>query len=141
MPIPIHREDDENLMELGYELCCFCRVQTTWWTSIEDRKPGDQVAICQNCAARGDPEDVPTKKLWCRREHIATRPTMRQISMGTDREYPPAPVKELSDDGSKSDERIGNPLLKRGVSKKSRGDHPKATGKRSRQGSHGRVSR
>lgn len=87
MPIPIHREPGG---EPPYEACCFCRAVTPWWTAL----PKKIVACCPKCAARGEPADVPTKKAWCRREHIAHRPTIGEIHSGLDREYPPAPVVE-----------------------------------------------
>ena len=87
MPIPIHKEPDE---EPPCERCCFCREVTSYWTSLSDRKPGEQVAVCLHCASRGDPIDVPGKFLWSRRERIAHHPTIGEIASGRDREYPPA---------------------------------------------------
>jgi len=49
------------------ERCCFCRKGTRYWY-----KPRD-VACCQKCAKKAEPEDVPDKKTWCRREKIAFR--------------------------------------------------------------------
>lgn len=89
MPIPIHREDPEDP---PVERCCFCRNVTPFWTSLSDRKGGQQVACCEHCAGRGDPVDVPTKDQWCRRERIAHRPTIGEISQGRDRNYPPPPI-------------------------------------------------
>jgi len=55
MPIPIHREpDDELTQNTGQEKCCFCRTPSPFWTSLSDRKPGEQVACCTLCAARGE---------------------------------------------------------------------------------------
>jgi predicted amidophosphoribosyltransferase len=89
MPVPIHRGDPDP----PHERCCFCRTPTDWWTSL-DRKIGEQVACCQHCAARAEPEEVPSKKDWCRRERIAHHPTIGEINRGDDREYPPAPIKK-----------------------------------------------
>lgn len=49
------------------ERCCFCREHTKHWY-----KPND-VACCVHCAKQAEPEDVPTKKQWFRREVIAIR--------------------------------------------------------------------
>jgi hypothetical protein len=68
MPIPIEPDSDE----LPFEACCFCRRSTLYWTELANRKPGGQVACCADCAGRADPEDVPTKDIWWRREVIAT---------------------------------------------------------------------
>lgn len=54
------------------ERCCFCRTKTGFWTTLKDRKPGDQVACCEVCARRAKAEDVPSKRDWCRRERIAS---------------------------------------------------------------------
>lgn len=91
MAIPIHQEPDEGPPG---ERCCFCRQPTKFWTSLTDRKLGQQVACCKHCAGRGDPKDVPTKDQWCRRERIAHHPTIGEISQGLDREYPPPPITE-----------------------------------------------
>lgn len=92
MPIPIHEEKDPELKKYEQEHCCICRDRTTWWTSLPNRKLGQQVAICPHCASRGDPKDVPTKKVWWRREEIALHPTIGDIARGHDKVYPPAPV-------------------------------------------------
>lgn len=68
MTIPIHQEPD---IGSPHEKCCFCRTPTPYWTSLDTRKPGEQVACCQPCSKRGDEIDVPSKKVWCRRERIA----------------------------------------------------------------------
>jgi hypothetical protein len=88
MPIPIHPEPEEDICEK----CCFCRSKTAFWTSLPDRPPGQQVACCPHCASRGEPEDVPPKPVWCRRERIAHVPTYGENSLGLDRFYPPAPI-------------------------------------------------
>jgi len=49
------------------ERCCFCRKETRYWY-----KPKD-VACCQECAVKAEPVDVPSKKIWCRREDIVRR--------------------------------------------------------------------
>ena len=53
------------------ERCCFCRKRTGFWTLLSDRTPGEQVACCASCARVAKEEDVPTKKVWIRRERIA----------------------------------------------------------------------
>ena len=47
------------------EHCCFCRKPTRFWYLPKD------VACCQQCAKKAEPKDVPSKKVWCRREQIA----------------------------------------------------------------------
>jgi len=47
------------------EKCCFCRNRTSFWFKEKG------VACCERCARFAKPEDVPSKKEWCRRERIA----------------------------------------------------------------------
>ena len=47
------------------EHCCFCRKPTRFWYLPKD------VACCQKCAKKAEAKDVPSKKVWCRREQIA----------------------------------------------------------------------
>jgi hypothetical protein len=54
----IREPDDMGLMER----CCFCRRQTKHWTTLSDRRDGDQVACCCDCARRAERNDVPTKR-------------------------------------------------------------------------------
>lgn len=68
--IKIERED-ESLFPHGSEKCCICRKVTPFWTKLEGRTPGQQVAICEKCAEHSEPEDIPTKTVWVRRERIA----------------------------------------------------------------------
>ena len=49
------------------EVCVFCRTPTRYWYTPSD------VACCQNCAKEANPEDVPTKEQWCRRERIVEK--------------------------------------------------------------------
>lgn len=49
----------------GREHCCFCRRPTQYWFEPKD------VAVCRACAPHAEETDVPTKKVWCRREDIA----------------------------------------------------------------------
>lgn len=81
MPIPVERE-----LEVGlpFERCCFCRGRTPFWTKLDTRKPGEQVACCEGCANHASHEDVPAKAVWCRRERIAeaNRPVMPRIEVG-----------------------------------------------------------
>lgn len=49
------------------EHCCFCREPTRYWYTPKD------VACCQKCAAHAQPADVPSKKVWFRREQIAMK--------------------------------------------------------------------
>ncbi len=90
MSVPIHQEPDPE--PIPSERCCICRSPTSYWTSLPTRKLGAQVALCVHCASRADPKDIPTKKVWIRREHIAHRPTIGEIASGRDRNYPPAPI-------------------------------------------------
>lgn len=66
--IEVHREPREEVWDLAaIERCCFCRRPTRYWYLPKD------VACCQECARKAEPKDVPTKKVWCRREQIAFR--------------------------------------------------------------------
>lgn len=38
------------------------------WTAIASRKPGEQVACCNECATRYRLKDVPSKRYWCEKE-------------------------------------------------------------------------
>jgi len=67
--VPVRRESKAvtaKWQEL--EKCCFCRKPTPYWTHLEDRTPGEQVACCETCAAVKLPAQVPTKKEWCAKE-------------------------------------------------------------------------
>lgn len=88
--IPIQHDGEREGEVL--EQCCFCRAFTHYWSATDSRKPGEQVALCEKCAARADVVDLPTKKVWMRHERIAHRPTFRDLSRGYDREYPPATI-------------------------------------------------
>lgn len=55
----------------GMERCCFCRTQTSHWTTQAGKVTGGSVACCPKCALVAEPADVPTKAEWCRRETIA----------------------------------------------------------------------
>ena len=79
MTIPVSSEISAGVIDPhDMERCCFCRKATPFWTSIEDRAPGDQVACCDGCASRGFPSDVPSKRVWMRRERISIAPTFRE---------------------------------------------------------------
>lgn len=69
--IELEREPDDDP---PMERCCFCRKVTKFWTRLSGRKPGQQVACCQECGKTATDKDVPTKKDWCRREQIAMGP-------------------------------------------------------------------
>ena len=75
MPVPVSKEPGE-WARYECERCCFCRTPTPFWTEIKTRSQGDQVACCEACAKRATPEDVPSKRVWMRRETIATGGTM-----------------------------------------------------------------
>lgn len=63
--IPIKKEPPD----MGpAERCCFCRERTRMWTDMPSRKPGQQVACCEKCAANHPHRDVPTKKEWFKQE-------------------------------------------------------------------------
>ena len=63
--IKIKEFDDEK------EKCCFCRKDTSCWTDLQDRSPVEQVACCHIYCRHANIEDVPSRKLWTRRERIA----------------------------------------------------------------------
>jgi hypothetical protein len=67
--IKIHEEPVE--ISDVKELCCFCRKPTSFWYTPEGQDPGKAVACCPDCACRAEPQDVPDKKTWIRRERIA----------------------------------------------------------------------
>jgi hypothetical protein len=63
MAIEVKQEPaDFPWRKMGYENCCFCRKPTDTWYEPKD------VACCSNCAKDKNPEDVPTKKEWCKAE-------------------------------------------------------------------------
>jgi len=59
------------------ERCCVCRALTPMWTAIPERTDGQQVALCESCAAKTPPSAVPTKDEWCARERSLERSTWR----------------------------------------------------------------
>lgn len=63
--IKIKKQDDP---EPPFELCCFCRNPTMYWTQLSDRTPGQQVACCPECSSLHLSKDVPTKREWCDKE-------------------------------------------------------------------------
>ena len=65
--IKVEQEPDA---EPPFEPCCFCRKPTPFWTCLEGRNEGQQVACCKSCALYAHVQDVPTKAVWCRRERI-----------------------------------------------------------------------
>ena len=68
--INVHEDPNPDTI---LENCIFCRSKTTYWTSLDERTPGQQVACCQSCASSAMPEDVPTKSQWIHREHVANK--------------------------------------------------------------------
>lgn len=60
-----HEVGVEDLASI--ERCCFCREATRFWYLPND------VACCKSCAEKAEPEDVPTKQEWIRRERIASK--------------------------------------------------------------------
>lgn len=68
MGLQLTREP-ESLSDKGSERCCFCREVTPYWYQPKD------VAVCKGCAPYANPEDVPSKKDWLRRERIAVERT------------------------------------------------------------------
>lgn len=63
--------EHENDSLIPCEKCCICRKVTPFWTKLEDRTPGQQVALCALCAEHAEAGDIPTKMVWLRRERIA----------------------------------------------------------------------
>jgi hypothetical protein len=51
-----------------FENCRICQRATHYWTDIPDRTPGEQVALCVDCAYATFPSDIPTKSDWCAAE-------------------------------------------------------------------------
>jgi len=54
----------EESKEIGppYERCCFCDVPTPMWNMEND------VPVCTVCAAKKEPDELPTKELWMKQE-------------------------------------------------------------------------
>lgn len=65
MTTPIKREPHP---EQPFEHCCKCDKPTPYWTDLPDRTPGEQVALCVDCAFGTFPSDIPTKRDWCAAE-------------------------------------------------------------------------
>lgn len=65
MPISILPEPEP---QPPFENCCFCRAPTKFWTELEDRTGGAQVACCRSCAEQHEPSEVPTKLDWFKKE-------------------------------------------------------------------------
>lgn len=72
MSIPIKRESGP-FAGWPHERCCKCRACTPFWTALADRKPGEQVAICQACAEKHEPNEIPTKQAWFESERAIER--------------------------------------------------------------------
>lgn len=70
--IQIHHDgsSDQDLRER----CWFCRRMTPFWATNFD------IAVCEQCAGRAYPDDLPNKAQWLRRERIA-EPDFR-VSIG-----------------------------------------------------------
>lgn len=83
MPVPVATEPKNSpTSTMDMERCCFCRAKTAFWTELPERKPGDQVACCEACAKQAWPLDVPSKRVWMRRENIAVPTTFGDRAMG-----------------------------------------------------------
>ena len=67
--IPIKKEDEGP--GGPWERCCICRKQTAYWTDLPDRSEGEQVACCRACSV-ATADLIPTKRIWCMRERVAT---------------------------------------------------------------------
>lgn len=76
--IPTQREPGE-WRRWESERCCFCRKPTPFWTALEDRTPGQQVACCETCSGLHEPSEVPSKAEWCDSERVKTPRTIREI--------------------------------------------------------------
>ena len=64
MPVTVIYEE-ESCPSSSYENCCFCFEATPCWTNVSGRKPGEQVACCEDCAEEYRVKDVPSKEYWC----------------------------------------------------------------------------
>lgn len=58
--------------------CCVCRKPTRLWTVLPERTVGEQVAICEGCAAATEPNAIPSKAQWQKNEmkHAAWGPML-----------------------------------------------------------------
>jgi hypothetical protein len=64
------RLEPGELDPMAAERCCFCRHHTRYWYVPKD------VACCPECAQHAEPDDVPDKNTWFRRERIAEKRIM-----------------------------------------------------------------
>lgn len=64
--VAVEREPDAGFREA--ENCAGCRAPTVYWTKLADRTPGQQVALCEDCAKTMKPSEVPSKRAWCEKE-------------------------------------------------------------------------
>ena len=92
--IPVETDPFNTTAPMALECCCFCRKPSNSWTKLPNRTGGDQVACCDSCAKRAHPEDVPSKRVWMRREAIAAPTMMTEHGIGPPRidqvaTYPP----------------------------------------------------
>jgi hypothetical protein len=55
-----------------YESCCFCWIPTAYWHEPKD------VAVCPECAAKHEAEEVPSKADWCM--EVRQREALRRIA-------------------------------------------------------------
>ena len=74
--VEVEREP-EQLSRFELENCCFCRQKTPYWYTRKD------VACCECCARFANASDVPSKKVWMRRERIAAASTIYDATMQT----------------------------------------------------------
>lgn len=65
--VPTEKEPGD-LKGMDKEKCCMCRAKTDTWTKLSDRKPGEQVALCEKCAESFSPANIPTKQEWMKKE-------------------------------------------------------------------------
>ena len=94
MPTPI--EQEPKPWEPCVENCAGCRTPTRFWTRIPERTPGEQIALCPNCAEVTEPSTLPTKREWCNKEKLLS-PTVGSWSYRTSSPWAfqgPTPTKE-----------------------------------------------
>jgi hypothetical protein len=63
--IPLEHDGEPSWIA---ENCCFCYARTNWWYAKKD------VAVCPACAAKRQPEEVPSKIEWCKAVRARFKP-------------------------------------------------------------------
>ena len=68
MSVEVHKEP-ANMDCWPKENCCVCRLPTAYWYGTGPLN----VALCQACAIRAEPDRLPTKAQWMDAERRANK--------------------------------------------------------------------